>query len=353
MKRNFFFPTLVAMVSLLAISSIGATYAWYQYQTYVSVSLGGTSIDSTKVFQVGLISERTLDAEQYNLSYENLEGKNVYWVNGAITPTLSTYYLSENGYGTRDLQGVTSGKYKNGERNVDGSDAFMLKAAPHYLKNYSQLYPSYYKQAEKNDYMHFDFVFRVNEMRPSGQTTLSNSKVRLANVEFKNGWTDLEKSMRIHFSSNGDGFVFNPGSVENGVTTTGGTLDMYNDGVYDWFESADGRYEYIYGEYEKLVYKTEKTSDGVDMPSGYGNGNCFDGDHLNGVYAVDDEKTIWSSSEYLGTRSVITNNKVLAEAGDNGLAFFSMDIYLEGWDYSFIDHVMGSAFGCELEFESL
>lgn len=349
MKRNFFFPTLVTLVSVLAISSIGATYAWYQYQTYVSVDFGGTSIDATKVFQVGLVSDVELDCANHNITYEYVDGKNVYWVNGAATSDLTEYYLAENGYGTKYLHGVTSGKYSTGED-------FSLKCAPEFNANYWHISPEYYDYANQKDYLHFGLAFKVNQISSTGAVSIvENNGIRLSGISFMDYENELFKSLRVHFSNDepGSDFIFNPSSANDGYDTVGGILDLFDDGIYDCTNNRKGLVETPYGEYETLVYKEQVTTDGVDRTLNDGDGNCFTGHHQNGAYAIDLEQTVWSQSEYLGTKTVLTNNKTLAKSGDSGIAYFNMDIYLEGWDTAFTNDVMDKAFGCNVEFESI
>lgn len=357
MKRNLFFPTLVAMVSLLAISSIGATYAWYQYQTFISVGMSGTSIDTTKIFEVGLVSDVVLDSNEFGFNHETIGDKEVYWISGALGEDITEHYLTANGYGTRSLHGTTSGKYVTGQVEKDGSDAFMLKRAPSFNDNYLHESPVYYHGAAKTDYLHFELAFKLTEINKNGHGVVQATGVRLADISFKSINGDLDKTVRVHFSNDeeGSGFIFNPNSSSDGFDTVGGVLDLLGNGVYDTQYRRGGYYETAYGEFETIAYKDAVTTDGRDISGSEPlyNWNCFEAEHQNGAYAVDLEKTEWSKSEYLGTKSVITNNKILSSTNDDGIAFFNMDIYLEGWSSAFTNDVLGSTFSCNLEFESI
>lgn len=353
MKRNLFFPTLVSVVALLCFSSIGATYAWYQYQTFVSINMSGTSIDSTKVFQVGLISDVELDSASYGLTYEEIDGKNVYWVNGELSTSITKYYLESNGYGTNRLEGVTSGKYTSG----DGD--FLLKEAPSFNKNYVNRDPFYYVSAKKDNYLHFDLAFRLNVITASGSSIATDvTGVKLSSFSFEETGNQINNAVRIHFSDlfdTSNDVIVNPTKSEDGFDVVGGNLDLFGNGYYDTYTSWSDQFETVYGEYETLAYKTEKTTDGVDYDENVkvDNQNCFKAKHLNGVYAIDEEKTEWSKSYYSGMKNIVTNNRVLAKAQESGVAYFGMDIYMEGWSEAFTNDIIEKTFTCNVGFESI
>ncbi len=356
-KINLFLPTLIATVASLSIASIGATYAWYQYQTFVSINLGGTSIDTTKLFEIGLVSDVQLDVDKYGLSYEKIGDKNIYWVNSASTAGVTNYYLERNGYGTDQLEGVTSGKYTTGSLTSDGKDAFFLKKAPNSLDNYYHPNPGYYDYASKQNYLHFDFAFRLTEKSPEGSSIVENIGVRLSNFDFESSEGELANAVRLHFCDEDNpesSFIYNPSSVDDGQTTVGGVLDLINSGNYDTIYRNGSLYEYAYGEYETLVYNDEKTTDGSDVDIfDAGNGNSFVANHLNNAYAVNQEETVWSTCDYLGAKTVISKERRIASSGADGIAYFSMDIYLEGWSEVFINKEMDHYFKCNIGFESI
>lgn len=356
MKRSFFFPSLIGMVSLLAISSIGATYAWYQYQTFVTVGFGGTSIDATKIFEVGLVSEVPLDTEHHDFTFEQVGDKKIYWINGTATRNLTTYYLEQNGYGTTQLFGVSSGKYESGHLYTDGLDGFELKRAPTCGNNYYDSNTGYLNAADKESYLHFELAFRLSVLSSDGQAAVETSGVKLSNVEFINYDNDLHNAVRVHFCDVNNakrGFIFNPTEEEDGYDNVGGPLDLSSNGAFDIYSRGNAEYEIPYGQFDELVYKDEITSDGWDKGRADTDDNSFTAEHLNGAYAIDMEKSKPSTSEYFGKKSVIENNKIIATPGELGLAFFNMDIYLEGWDKDFTNKNLDKTFQCNLEFESI
>lgn len=345
------------MVSLLAVSSIGATYAWYQYRTLVDVELGGTSIGATEIFEVGLVSEVELDASKYDVTYEKVGDKMIYWVNGELTRNITNDYLSKNGYGTTQLAGVTSGEYVPGRTFTNGGlDGFELKRAPSRGSNYYDMNTGYLNAADKENYLHFQLAFRLSILSSDGQESVDATGVRLSKAQFVDQGNDLHNSVRIHFcdvENPSRGFILNPTSTDDGFDYVGGPLDLSSNGVFDLYSKEDGEYEIPYGQFSELVYKDEVTSDGLSK-SGYDeDNNSFTGEHMNGAYAIDMEKSKPCKSEYYGSRSVIENHRIIATSGSLGLAFFNMDIYFEGWDKDFTNKNLDQAFECNLGFESI
>ena len=103
-------------------------------------------------------------------------------------------------------------------------------------------------------------------------------------------------------------------------------------------------------ETETIKYKNSVTTDGIDV--GEYDGNSFTSSHKNGVYALDENETKFKTSSYLGFDSVVSNKKVVSSIDNStSIASLSLDIYLEGWDLSFIDKEMNHLFSLNLEFE--
>lgn len=344
-NKDYVLPLLSITISLLVIGTVGATLSWYQYNTNTYFNYDGTSIGSSKLFDIGLISDTYLaDASKYGLKQDENDSS-IYWANSQIDTSTTKYYLSKNGYTTNTLNGVTSGKYStNGE--------FSLKRAPEHCDNYFDTF-SRVEKATKDNYVHFDFVFRIREITGDGIIYSKDGNIYLNKIELE-GEGNIEKSTRFHFANETSNFILNPSVTDDGEDTVGGILDLNKDGLYDYKESlVTGKsYEYYYGETENedgVVYKDEVTSDGVD--EGKGSENSFTGEHKNGVYAIDETKTIAAKSEFLGYDTIITNHQVITTiTTDNGLAYLSLDVYLEGWDSYFIDEEQEHKFSLSLEF---
>ena len=125
-------------------------------------------------------------------------------------------------------------------------------------------------------------------------------------------------------------------------------LSSYKDGLYDYNTFTNK--EIVYGETETIKYKNSVTTDGIDV--GEYDGNSFTSSHKNGVYGIDENETKFKTSSYLGFDSVVSNKKVVSSIDNfTSIASLSLDIYLEGWDLSFIDKEMNHLFSLHLEFE--
>lgn len=345
MKKDLTLPTLVSVVVLLAFSSVGATYAWYQYNANVVIDYNGTSIGSSTVFEVGLVSETPLIGyEDYGLVREQIGDKDVYWCASEVTTNISKYYLSSNGYATNSLNGTTSGKFK-------ANDDFSLKREPRYKDDYMiNVSNGTYHSAEKKNYAHFELAFKTNVITAEGAQVSEDSSVSLKVTDL-DSTGNLKQSVRIHFGSEQGSFIYNPSSEYANYDVVGGILDLNNDGVYDVYQYADAAREMVYGEYESLSFNNQLTIDGSAPDMSKGDGNVFVADHKNGAYAVDLDNTVFSKSEYLGRSDVISGRKTLAKTNAEGLAFLAMDIYLEGWSHAFTNAELNHTFGLGLEFE--
>lgn len=339
-NRDVVIPILSTIISILLICSVGSTLAWYQYTSNVFSKYDGTSIGSSKIFDIGLVSETRLEEPLKHGFKEDLTNSNIYWASSGISSDMSAYYSKSNGYAVNEVNGVTSGKYEtNGE--------FYIKRAPYHNENYLDHFGRPIK-ANKKDYVHFDFVFRIKEVTSDDIIQLKSGNIYLSKIELESTG-NLKQAMRIHMDNKHNNYIFAPFKINDGIDTVGGLLDLNRDGLYD--HSPYTRKEIFYGESNGgVVYKDTLTTDGYDSAQDISD-DSFTGLHRNGVYAVDEAKTEAATSSYLGYDSVLRDKKILTTIEEEtGLAYLSVDIYLEGWDRSFIDREMGSYFSLNLEF---
>jgi hypothetical protein len=345
LTRALAITSIVASISLFG--AVSATLARYQYNVYAILRYSGASIGDSEVFEIGVKSSVELeDYATYGMSLDDSsnEGDYLYRAPSGLDSQVLRYVLTENGYAFNSLDGVSSGAFKVG-------DTLKLKPALTYKDNYTN------KTAEKKNYVHLDLAFRVVDYTNGGSSLLSDKKVYLKSAEL-DGEGDISSSTRIHFvtpsldeDEGATSFLFNPSSVDDGYDTVGGVLDLNNDGLYDYSEISSGnRKEYAYGEFsEGPFYKDEVTTDGVDSGEKDGT-NSFLAEHKNGVYALDFSKSAAATSQYYGTSTI--NTKVLTETQEDGIAYLSIDIYLEGWSTYFTNEELGNRFGLKLEFGS-
>ncbi len=337
-NKELFLPLLSIVICILVVSSIGATFAWYQYSSNVYLKYDGTSIGNTMLFDIGLKSEVELpEYESFNMVKDE-NNDDIYWCKGGISKEIASYYSTLNGYATNEVNGVTSGAF-------DGND-FSLKRAPYHNENYIDSFSRPILALKKN-YSHFDLVFKASKVSGDNVTSMSNGSIYLTNIEL-DSVGDIKNSIRIHFENDSNNFIFNPSKLSDGNDVVGGLLDLNRDGLYDYNTFTNK--ETIYGEASNIKYKSSVTSDGLDEAEF--DGNTFTSNHKNGVYALDEEETVFATSSYLGYDTVISNKKIVTTIDDTShLAYLSLDIYLEGWDLSFIDKEMNHLFSLNMEFE--
>ena len=338
-NKEIFLPLLSIVICILLVSSFGATFAWYQYSSNVYLKYDGTSIGNTMLFDIGLRSNVELtEASNYNMVKDENDDS-IYWCNGGISKDIASYYLTANGYATNEVNGVTSGAYL-----TDGQ--FLLKRAPYYNENYFDNF-SRPIAALKRDYSHFDLVFKASKVSGDNISSINSGDIILSNIEL-DSLGDIKNSIRIHFQNESSNFIFNPSKLEDGKDIVGGLLDLNKDGLYDYNTFTNK--EIVYGETETIKYKNSVTTDGIDV--GEYDGNSFTSSHKNGVYGIDKNETKFKTSSYLGFDSVVSNKKVVSSIDNStSIASLSLDIYLEGWDLSFIDKEMNHLFSLNLEFE--
>lgn len=337
--RTLLISIMGVMIVLLSISTIGTTLMWYQYMSSAYFLYKGTSIGDSLIFDIGFKSEtRLVDYESYGLTYESELG--VYWANSTITEDVTSFYLRSNGYATQEINGVTSGKYKTG-------DEFSLYRAPYFLDNYVNDFFNK-ERAQKLNYCHFDLAFRAKNATSDGLVNINNGSIYLKGVKLE-GTGEIKNTLRIHFKNDDTNFIFSPSDYLSDKDTVGGLLDLDRDGYYDF--DTYSKKEYLYGESENNLafYKDELTSNGPSEAS-Y-DGSSFNGSHKNGFYALDEDRTVFETSEFFGYKDVVEDKLALTSVNETlGLASLGMDIYLEGWDTDFTDRELNHLFALNLEF---
>ena len=320
--------SLLSLSILSTISVVGGTAAWYQYLSRAGMGFGGTSIGNSKLLEIGFVSEVYLpNYSEYDLSRDENDST-IYWSNSEINEDTLTYYLEANGYATNKLSPTSSGSF-------DESKIFSLIGNPFHLE-------TGFNTVRKTNYIYLPLVFRVKDI--DGNSYVSGQHIYLNNSSLTTR-NSSEQALRVFMQNDINNFIYNPSSVEDGYTYVGGVLNL-NDDIY--IDYKDDR-EFVYGEYESIVY-SDQTYNGpktVDANSV----TTFKANHKEGVYTVDVEKSKFKTANYLGTETVIGQNKVLATTSNNdSIARLNLTIYLEGWDEAVIDQNIGTMFSLNLNF---
>lgn len=320
--------SLLSLSVLSMISVVGGTAAWYQYLSRAGMGFGGTSIGNSKLLEIGFISQVYLsDYQNHDLSRDDND-PTIYWSNSEISEDTLTYYLEANGYASNKLSPTSSGSF-------DERKNFSLVGNPFHLE-------TGFNTVKKSNYIYLPLVFRVKDI--DGNSYVSGQHIYLNNSSLTTR-NSTEQALRVFMQNEINNFIYNPSSVEDGSTTVGGVLNLNNDIYIDY---KDGK-EFVYGEYESIVYSNQVYS-GTNTVNA-NNVTTFNANHKNGVYTVDMEKSVFKTANYLGTESVISQNKVLAITDEeSGLAKLNLTIYLEGWDDAVIDQNIGTMFSLNLNF---
>jgi len=324
-NRNILVSIGVYILLVLSFSgTLIGTYAWFSYNARAEANFRGTAISKQGDLRVGIYSEKELpDYLEYDLERDSINN-NIYWGTGeGLQPEQVSYFLKINGYATNSMNPLTSGP-----RDYEGD--LKLHSYPTALDN------SFINSvAGKHNYVYVPLVFST-----TGEETKCNLYIKDANVrsdgEIKNG-------VRVYSKSELTDFVFAPNIANNSYDEVGGVLNLdLNDNYYDY---KNGK-EFAYGEFETLVYKTEKTTSEIEVD----NPSTFNAIHKEGIYAVDLESSVTKKSYFYGYNSIFDKQKAIAEV-DDGYNLVEFTIYLEGWNKSVDNSEINHYFNLDLSFE--
>lgn len=386
------------------IGSISGTIAWYAYSTRALVSYTGTSVQSTTQLQIGIKSDVlvdfTVNAELIeHVTFEDdayyddvtdpghehrLYHYHYYFMrvgSGGLPAAIINDYLSTKGYATNILEPLSSYAYNTGD-NIN------LRNRPATNKPNDEA-----TAAEITKYVEIPFVFRVLSAKTEVSEFVAGHDIFLSgataiaapNLEGSTANNYIHNSIRLYVDrSNGDNYILNPSSQEDGVTKCAGVLNLTGGGPGNQFYDYDNdpssptfMQEHLYGKYEWKPGKTrenslsqeplEQSSNLVDV-NGTGNSTqetTFTSRHYRGVrYFSNLEECINPElAHYLGTDTVFPQKNAqgtlegdyavctTGNAAAHYLGTFNMRVYLEGWDFSVVDSQLQNKFYLGLQFE--
>ena len=385
------------------VGSISGTIAWYAYSTRALISYTGTSVQSTTQLQIGiksdiavnfttnseLLEHVTFDDDLYydDVNDPGHEHKlyhyHYYFMrvgSGGMPAAIINDYLSAKGYATNVLEPLSSYGYNTGD-NIN------LRNRP--ATNDPSVVPG---AAEKTKYVEIPFVFRVLASNTTELSYVAGHDIFLGaaqaiaapNLEGTTDGNVIHNSIRLYIErSNGDNFIFNPTSAENGRDKVAGVLNLTGGGSGNQFYDYDNdpasptyMCEYLYGDYEwnegknwqNSLSEPLAASSGLVDINGTGNADTettFTSRHYRGVKYFNDLSCITPHyANYLGYNTVfpdrndetgdfVGNYPVCrtGNAADHYLGTFNMKVYLEGWDHSVVDSQLQNKFYLGLQFE--
>jgi len=337
---------IVLGLSLLSLAiaggSVSATYAWYQLSADKSIEINGTSFGRSTDLQIGFVSDVELNSDSLSYDAENslLEGKDIYWNNDeAISSDVVSYVLNETGYSDGDVFPITSGKFDKG-------DDFNLYQPPLNMVSFENLH----RDAESQQYIHLELAFKTSGGYSTVSDVTEGTNIYLSS--FKIAGT-AKSAIRVRLSSdNIDNAIIDPTATEDGYTLVGGPLDLDQDGEYDYDETT--KKEFYYGQNdENLTYGNAYSKDITTTNRNY---DCFDNPNqtagvipLNNLDQVSAKANYETIDNYIYT-GIEEGIPAMCVTDENGIGFLNFDIYLEGWDTSLINNLIGTTVGTAIEF---
>ena len=383
----FSFLGIATFASL--VGTVSGTLAWYAYNSRVTLSYSGTSVENSVQLQIGLACAHEMEADgsdemdDFLATMETPEVINgVYYyfapMGYGLSSSVINAYLKTFGYATNELEPITSGYY---DPQVHSS--FAPKAAPK-AEN-----PSLIEDAKQKNYLKLPFIFRASKSKSNVADYIEGAEVWLTDAKGAASSVNdgnVYKAMRLFFDRNNTDyttdFIVNPDANAAGETKVGGLLDLSMDGYYDF----DGTKEVIYGEWDKtaLADPTTLLNEPYEAPeggapyydlNGTGNtvdsGNTFNARHHEYVQYYDyaDINNIpFRTAKYESLSSVkpirdpstgklsnpegkVTSVCVTKGAAMKYIGQVDAYIWLEGWDFNVVDKEQHHAFDMGLTFE--
>lgn len=347
-KKRLSKNTLAAIVAVsiftftLAGTTCG-TFAWFVYATSADVGVRGVTIGSGEL-QMGVVSNVVLhDYNQYGLTEDRSNpGEVIYWFQEkSVTPRSIHYVLKNLGYATNEFYPVTSKAYSR----ANPVENFTLYGSPNQESSGGSI-------TSTRTYFHLPLVFRhSDDIDPGFYQPDINIYLAEAHVSSLNEDSEIHRSVRFFTDDKlGNKHLINPSSNEDGEINVGGILDLSNDGYFDTFIQDNKNYEYIYGEYENVVYNSTPIGSDTDI---VGPHSCFNSKHKAGTYTVDLEHSSFKKAEYEGFPKF--RNKRVSVTSTNpathNYAYLDLTIYSEGWDLSSTDRNATHPFVMDIKFE--
>lgn len=383
------------------VGTVSGTLAWYAYNSRVTLSYSGTSVENSVQLQIGLACAHEMVANgsgEMDAFLETMEDPEiidgVYYyfapLGYGLSSTVINGYLKEFGYATNELTPLTSGYYDpDPTKNCD----FSLKSAP------TTELPNSTSAAETKNYLKLPFIFRASDSKTETAHFIENAEVWLTDakgVASSEHDGDIFKAMRVFFDrvdkidendtnpcAYETDYIVNPAATVSGETKVGGLLDLTADGYYDY----DDQKEVIYGEWDTdtLADPTTLLSDAYVAPAGgapyydlNGSGseiakadaNTFSSRHHAGsmYYTYESLNSIpFRTAKYESLSAVkpvrdssgklsnpagkVTSVCKTAGSALNYIGRVDAYIWLEGWDHVVIDKEQFHAFDFGLTFE--
>lgn len=338
----------------------GGTFAWFQFTNTVNLGTNGSVVDVGDRLKVGfyanLSSQSSDDLSKYGLEKDN-QLANVYWVSNNIAEETLEYVLSTTGYATNELIPVTSNAN-------DGTQEINLIKGPAESFYYTG-------SAKKTSYIKLDLVFLSSGVRTvdgeKKEVVTANQNIYFNEVNFTgeiiNG-VDTSNAIRLGINSakeensgdfsKGNGTInnkiFKPKATSSGQNRVSGVMDLNGDGAWDY---ANGK-EIFYN----LAQASGTPTYGAPDTSGFlgvsqSKTSFLEGKTRNGIQPVTNQDQINAYARYDATNICSygeDNATPIASTNENGLAYVSLYVYVEGWDPACTNDSGGTTFDMDVSF---
>ena len=339
--------SLIAAIAVFGASAAllaGGTYAWYQFTQTASVTYDGASASTNESLGLGVKTTNPVpeaDLATYGLTKDPTLS-NVYWMSSVVSAEKLSYLVSLDGFATNEISPVTSNAF-----DATSDDTYTLNGS-YNQGNKTQL------SVDKQDYVEFTFVFKTLKADSTAiggkDIFLGNVSVMDAGVEVNGNMIYLSDAIRIGYKNiQENGEPISADIINNRSTAlshrVSGMMDLNADGVWD---TNTNNQIVCYGE-ESVTYNTTSTATSYH-PGSFDpiNHKFLDANIANGSFEYVDytPKTASSNPVSAHTQGGIP----IATTDDNGLAFVTFNIWLEGWDSNCINSVSGLDFSANLNF---
>ena len=323
--------------TLLATSSIAATYAWFSIREYARINQISLSTQQGANLEIGY---RSTDGD---VIYKSQLGEDDFQV---IDPHYDT---NKN---LRDVSSMFQADWL--DTNIPANEK-----TPVLLESYSRSSARTKTPQAKSHFLQFELFFRSSEsghlylgddtyLRPSQN---DNERVSILKGIPTEKLNNVANAARISFYSENAFYICEANPIQDEPTVFAGPLSIHNqEGYYDHSEGK----EILYGSYRgEPQYLPALEFDQADVSSH----DSFHAIHKAGVSPIDlssiepeIEETNSLQEFIFDGASSITNKKALGPLRANEDFRLVITIYLEGWDKDLTEEVLEGRFDVNLSF---
>ncbi len=354
--------------STILTSFIIISYLGYAVGTRLSNATSVALVDNaseTGLTELGFRVSKVIpqiDLQKYGLWLDdhNIGGDGyVYWTQPTAGSALVRYLVALTGYTSDNaVEPTTSGAFKKG-------DSLTIYSQP---VNPSDDTPISRQdiEAPNKSYFSLDVIFRVTRKQSDELYVGVEDYGIYLDKDFQFvGEIALREALRFGFESSLVSDIVSPGRIQPGSTLVGGRLDIDGDGYYDTIDYSslhdddplEYKYELAYGDFLNPLNVSNwgaATTEEIVPP---GDEEDFDAQTAKTAVGVRPLVDYIPATAQYNTLSAYRLDNGDADPGQpiavtdtRGIAEVGLKIWLEGWDRSSTDRLVGKTFGANLRF---